>query len=91
MREGRSEKKDRAFVTERDSGRNGSPVDPEGHPGEDDHQHGGEVRLQHEEEDVPPQDEVDEEPVVPTCRHQKNGLENVFRQTNVSNVKASHE
>lgn len=52
--------------TQRDSCRNGPPVDPEGDPGQNHHQHGGEVRLQHEEEDVPPQDEVDEQTVVPT-------------------------
>lgn len=53
-------------LTQRDTSRNGPPVDPEGNPGQNDHQHGGKVRLQHEEEDVPPQDEVDEQTVVPT-------------------------
>lgn len=57
---------ERRRVTQRHPSRDGPPVDPEGHPGEDHHQHGGEVRLQHEEEDVPPQDEVYEETVVPT-------------------------
>ena len=53
-------------VTQRDTCRDGPPVDPEGHPGQDDHQHGGKICLQHEEEDVPPQDEVNEQTIVPT-------------------------
>lgn len=52
--------------TQRDSGGHGSPVYPEGHPGEHHHQHGGEVRLKHEEEDMPPENEVYVEPIVPT-------------------------
>lgn len=52
-------------VTQRDTSRNGPPVDPEGNPGQNDHQHGGKVCLQHEEEDVPPQDEVNEQTIVP--------------------------
>lgn len=53
------------FGTERDPSGDSPTVDPEGDPGQDHHQHGGEVGLQHEEEDVPPQDEVNEETVVP--------------------------
>lgn len=53
-------------LTQRDSCRNSPPVDPEGDPGENHHQHGWEVRLQHEEEDVPPKDEINEQSIVPT-------------------------
>ncbi len=52
--------------TQRDTGRHCPPVYPERHPGQHHHQHGGKVRLQHEEEDVPPQDEVNKQTVVPT-------------------------
>jgi len=41
-------------LTQRDSGRNCSAIDPEGHPGQHDHQSGREVGLEQEEEDVSP-------------------------------------
>lgn len=40
-------------------------IDPEGHPGQHDHQGGGKVGLQQEEEDVATQREVNVETVVP--------------------------
>lgn len=40
--------------TQGDTGRYGSPVYPERHPRQHHHQHGGKVRLKHEEEDMPP-------------------------------------
>lgn len=52
--------------TQRDTGRYGPPVYPERHPGQHHHQHGGKVRLKHEEEDMPPENEVYVEPIVPT-------------------------
>ena len=51
--------------TQGDSRGHGPPVDPEGNPGQHDHQGGREVGLQQEEEDVAPQGEVDVEAVVP--------------------------
>lgn len=66
--------------TQRHSCRNSPSIDPEGDPGEDDHQHGGEVRLQHEEEDVPPQDEGYEETVVPAWQRETEKLQS-FQQT----------
>lgn len=52
--------------TQRDTCRHSPPVDPEGNPRQHDHQHGWKVGLEHEEKDVPPQNEVDVEPIVPT-------------------------
>lgn len=51
--------------TQGDSGWHGSAIDPEGNPGQHDHERGGKIRLQQEEEDVTPQREVDVQPVVP--------------------------
>ena len=52
--------------TQRDTGRYGPPVYPKRHPGQHHHQHGGKVSLKHEEEDMPPENEVYVEPIVPT-------------------------
>ena len=52
--------------TQRDTSRHGPPVYPKRHPGQHHHQHGGKIRLKHEEEDVPPENEVYVEPIVPT-------------------------
>lgn len=54
--------------TQRHPGGNGPAVDPEGDPGEHDHQSGGKVGLKQEEEDVPPQGEVDVQPIVPSWK-----------------------
>lgn len=51
--------------TQGDAGWDGSAIDPEGNPGQHDHERGWEIRLQQEEEDVTPQCEVDVQPVVP--------------------------
>lgn len=52
--------------TQRDTGRYGPSVNPERHPGQHHHQHGREVSLKHEEENMPPENEVNVEPIVPT-------------------------
>lgn len=59
------------LLTQRDSGGHGSAVDPEGHPGQHDHQGGGKVGLEQEEEDVATQREVDVQTVVPACGAQE--------------------
>lgn len=53
------------FLTQGNSSRHSSAVDPEGHPGQHDHQGGGEIGLEQEEEDVAAQGEVDVQTVVP--------------------------
>ena len=55
-----------SIFTQRHPGRDGSAVNPEGHPGQHDHQSSRKVGLQQEEEDVTPQGEVDVQSVVPT-------------------------
>ena len=50
-------------------------VDPEGHPGQHDHQGGGKVGLQQEEEDVATQREVNVETVVPAWGTQEEASE----------------
>ncbi len=55
-------------LTQRNTRRNSSPVDPEGHPWQHDHQSGRKVRLKQEEEDMTTQSEVDVKTIVPTCR-----------------------
>lgn len=52
-------------LTQRDSSRYSSPVDPKRNPGEQHHKHCGKVRLQHEEENVSSEDEVYVQPVIP--------------------------
>lgn len=52
--------------TQRDTGRYSPSVNPERHPGQHHHQHGGEVSLKHEEENMPPENEVNVEPIVPS-------------------------
>lgn len=52
--------------TQRDTGGYGPSVNPERHPGQHHHQHGGEVSLKHEEENMPPENEVNVEPIVPS-------------------------
>ena len=59
------------LLTQRDSGGHGPAVDPEGHPGQHDHQGGREVGLEQEEEDVATQREVDVQAVVPACGTQE--------------------
>ena len=63
------------LLTQRDSGGHGPAVDPEGHPGQHDHQGGGEVGLEQEEEDVATQREVDVQAVVPACGTQEEASE----------------
>ena len=63
------------LLTQRDSGGHGPAVDPEGHPGEHDHQGGREVGLEQEEEDVATQREVDVQAVVPACGTQEEASE----------------
>lgn len=53
------------YFTQGDSCRHSFVVNPEGHPGQHDHQGGGEIGLQQEEEDVSMQSEVDVQTVVP--------------------------
>lgn len=52
--------------TQRDTCRYGPPVYPKGHPGQHHHQHCRKVRLKHEEEDMPPENEIYVESIVPT-------------------------
>lgn len=46
-------------------------VDPEGHPGQHDHEGGRKVGLEQEEEDVTSQSEVDVQTVVPAWGHRE--------------------
>lgn len=48
-------------LTDTDAGRDGGLGDPEGHPGEDDQQAGGDVGLQDEVEDAPLQLKVEDQ------------------------------
>ena len=54
-----------ALPTEWYPGRDGPAVNPEGHPGQHDHESSRKVSLQQEEEDVPPQGEVNVQTIVP--------------------------
>lgn len=59
------------IFTQGNSGRHSPAVDPERHPWQHNHQSGGKVRLQQEEEDVASQREVDVKTIVPACKHSK--------------------
>lgn len=63
------------LFTQRDSGRHSSAVDPEGHPGQHDHQGGREIGLEQEEEDVTTQGEVNVQTVVPAWGTQEEASE----------------
>jgi hypothetical protein len=49
-------------------------VDPEGHPGQHDHQGGREIGLEQEEEDVAMQSEINVETIVPAWGHRKKSV-----------------
>lgn len=62
------------YLTQWHPGGYGPAVNPEGHPGQHDHQSSREVGLQQKEEDVTPQGEVDIQTIVPALEKEISSL-----------------